>query len=59
MKELTCEDCKHFRFHYIRRGYRYDRIDDGHCVRPRIKRRLCKTPACVHFILREKSEKPS
>jgi len=51
----TCETCTHFRQHYIKFGYRYDKIHSGHCVYPRGKLRYCETPACYHY---KKKEKP-
>ena len=55
METTTCETCKHFRFHYVRFGYRYSRIRDGHCVYPRSKRRESETPACKHYKQREEA----
>ena len=51
--EETCGVCKHFRRHYVKCGWRYDPIDDGHCVKPRCKMRKAKTPACGYFQKRE------
>ena len=53
--EETCGMCKHFRRHYIKFGWRYQPIDDGHCVKPRCKTRKAKTPACGHFQKREEA----
>ena len=47
--EKTCETCKHFRQHYIKSGYRYDKVASGHCVYPLRKLRRCATPACAHY----------
>jgi len=45
----TCQMCKHFRLHYIKRGRSYDPIHYGHCVFPLLKKREAETPACKHF----------
>ena len=55
MKTVQCKDCKHFRQHYIRFGYRYDTAACGHCVYPRLKHRRPDTQACVHFKQRQKA----
>ena len=50
MKEAKCRDCKHFRQHYVHFcETRYDPINCGHCVYPRLKHRQPKTTACIHF----------
>lgn len=54
--DRTCQDCRHFRRHYIKRGNRYQPIGDGHCVYPRLKRRKDTTPACGHFVRRETAQ---
>jgi len=57
MEEYTCENCTHFRQHYIHFWeQRYDAIPCGHCVYPRLKYRRPDTLACVYF--REKREEP-
>ena len=53
--EETCGACKHFRRHYIKLGWRYEPIDDGHCVKPRCKMRKAKTPACGYFQKKEET----
>lgn len=54
MKTLdTCEMCKYFRIHYIKRGDgEYQEIIYGHCVYPRLKRREKDTPACKNYVVR-------
>ncbi len=47
--EKTCESCKHFRQHYIKFGYRYNKVPSGHCVYPGRKLRRSETPACPHY----------
>lgn len=55
MTEPTCKSCKHFRQHYILfNTNRYDPIPCGHCVYPRLKHRKPGTPACTHFMEKEK-----
>ena len=39
MTNPTCENCAYFIQHYIRRGYRYDKVFCGHCKYPRLKHR--------------------
>ena len=46
----TCESCKHFRRHYVRRERNwYIPLDMGHCTYPRLKDRESRTPACQHY----------
>lgn len=50
MKKLICQNCKHFRVHYIKGpGGIFRRTRGGHCVYPRLKLRYGETPACAHF----------
>ena len=50
MKKLICQNCKHFRVHYIKGpGGIFRRKRGGHCVYPRLKLRYGETPACAHF----------
>ena len=43
----NCGNCAHFRRHYVRVGnHQYLPLDQGHCVRPRLKGRTAQTPAC-------------
>ena len=45
-----CEQCRHFRQHYVREGRsHYVPIHAGHCVHPRLKDRTVDTPACPRF----------
>lgn len=44
-----CENCSHFRTHYVKHGKQYQQINDGHCVYPRLKRRETNTKACEHW----------
>ena len=50
-KTRICKYCKHFRFHYIKRGFVYLPIEDGHCVYPRLKRRVA-SDTCAHWTVR-------
>ena len=49
MNNKTCESCKHFRMHYIKRDDSYYPIHYGHCVYPRLKKREVATPACENY----------
>lgn len=53
MMNETCQTCKYFRQHYIKMGRRYNAIGDGHCVKPRLKIRKTRTPACGYYQPRE------
>lgn len=50
----TCEMCRHFRVHYIRSGNRYIKLNYGHCVYPRRKKRNADKAACEHYSARSK-----
>ena len=47
--DKICQNCKHFRQHYIKAGRRYQELEEGHCVYPRLKQRERRTKACGHF----------
>ena len=49
----TCQTCKHFRLHYIKRGKSYYSINYGHCIYPRLKRREVETTACKYYVDRQ------
>lgn len=49
----TYQTCRHFRRHYVKMGWRYDPISQGHCVYPRLKPRRADTPACPYYRPRE------
>ena len=51
----TCQTCKHFRLHYIKRGKSYHSIHYGHCVYPMLKKREIETPACKHYVEKQQS----
>ncbi len=44
-----CADCKHFRQHYIKKDNKFFAINCGHCVDPRLRKRLPLTAACPNF----------
>ena len=48
--EKTCGNCKNFQRHYVRypRG-NYSPIHHGHCMKPRVKRRIMQDNACAHW----------
>ena len=59
MDAKTCESCRHFRQHYVRySARRYQPIRYGHCVFPRLKRRMTVAPACEYYEKREKGNQP-
>ncbi|MGI5894577.1 MAG: hypothetical protein ACOX6P_08300 [Candidatus Merdivicinus sp.] len=46
----TCANCRYFHRHYIRSGKgRYYALLYGHCIKPRLKKRFCKDPACTYW----------
>ena len=48
--EKTCETCRHFRRHYVKRGQNwYIPIKLGHCGEPRIRYKQTDTPACHRY----------
>lgn len=49
MENLTCQDCRHFRQHYVKAEKGYAISGYGHCVYPRLKPRRTDTPACENF----------
>jgi hypothetical protein len=55
MEKETCKTCKHFVRHYIRCRNRYEGLERGHCVHPRLKDRRTDTPACQHYSERKPS----
>ncbi len=55
MKEKICNNCIHYRRHYIKYTKCYRPINQGHCVFPRSKLRRPETKGCVHY--EEKEEK--
>ena len=57
MTEINvCQNCVHYRQHYIKAGRSYRSIRKGHCVYPRLKNRENETPACAHFKARPPKE---
>ena len=58
MDQNTCGNCRHFRLHYIKAGYRYAPIRYGHCVFPRLKQRNTDSAACSHFKPRKEEKNP-
>jgi len=49
MNEKTCENCKHFRIHYVRISKGYGKTRSGHCVYPKSKLRYKDTKACEYW----------
>ena len=49
VENKICQDCKHFRQHYIKLGKSYQAIMYGHCVFPRLKKRESDEKACEHY----------
>ena len=59
MSEATCQNCVHFRQHYVLDAKSAMKTECGHCVFPRIKQRRPRQAACVHFMERtEEQELP-
>ena len=51
--DKLCEQCRHFRRHYVRMGNNHYRpISAGHCTHPRLKDRRVDSPACARFSAR-------
>lgn len=49
-QEKTCETCKHFHRHYVRRsGKQFMPLDCGHCSDPRCRDKRVETPACRRY----------
>lgn len=57
MEQETCQHCIHFRQHYIKRGSHNRITGDGHCARPRLKRRRFDDHVCKYFTAREEGDK--
>ena len=58
MNRQQCKDCIHFYQHYVcPDGERYMTTYCGHCVYPRIKKRVPDTRSCEHFAARQQEEK--
>lgn len=55
--EQKCANCGRFIKHYIKSSGRFNEIDNGHCVYPRLKHRDGTQKACEHFIEREEETK--
>ena len=47
-----CEQCKHFRRHYVRSGHGYIPLHKGHCANPHLRDKLAEAPACHRFAKR-------
>ncbi len=45
----TCAGCAHYRQHYVFSCGNYHKIDYGHCVSPRLRKRMADAPVCQHF----------
>ena len=44
-----CQDCTHFKQHYVKCGKQYMATYCGHCAHPRIKERKEDSPACERY----------
>ena len=51
MDDHTCQECAHFRRHYVKRDGVFWGLTYGHCVYPRMKKRECEVRACAYFVL--------
>jgi len=59
MENLTCQNCTHFRQHYIARHTQYVRTHSGHCEHYK-KKSVPHTPCCLpceHFTLVDVNKK--
>ena len=52
MEKQTCNDCEHFRRHYIFTDGEYRALYYGHCTSRRGKKREADPPACEDFTLK-------
>ena len=51
MEEKYCKNCAYFRLHYIRYGRgRYVPLHYGHCVKPRLKKRMADEKGCSYWM---------
>ena len=55
----TCASCKYFRRHYVKFGRAIAHLDQGHCVRHRLKDPTADSPACTRYRCGEKSRQES
>ena len=51
----NCQECMHYRRHYVKIGREFYEIHDGHCVYPRMKRRRAEDDACLLFELQDQA----
>lgn len=58
IEDSFCENCAHFRRHYIWDGWRYAALRYGHCVYPRLKAREVGQ-SCPHWTGCEESRTPT
>ena len=59
LEEPHCGNCRRFLQHYILDGKNgYKACNCGHCVYPRIKRRVGICKACEHYQEKPKPPKP-
>ena len=49
-KPMKCQDCIHFMQHYIRDGYIYVKINNGHCTAGKLKNRKSEDKTCQFFV---------
>lgn len=57
-EEKTCESCRYFHRHYVKRGRNwYIELRQGHCSNPRARDKHVDTPACQRYAKKqEKNE---
>ena len=51
-KGKFCEECKHFRRHYVRSAGKYMPLHIGHCANPHLRDKRADCPACHRFAKR-------
>lgn len=50
MEKNTCRQCAHYYQHYALDARKIFRVNCGHCVMPKVRRREPYTVACEHFV---------
>ena len=53
-----CQNCSNFRQHYTFDNRRIFRVYCGHCVYPKVKKRLPDAEICQHFVPADQNQLP-
>lgn len=56
MQEKTCRECEHYLQHYALGKRKLFSLYCGHCVFPKVRRRMPGAKVCEHFVSGEKDE---